>query len=758
MLASFRLGRGLSQDELARRSGMSVRAIRDLERNHVEHPRRTTVALLADALRLSSTDRETFENAAAGLARRAGEHASASRSADWVVPRQLPPDIADFTGRQLALEWLYARMRAHEEGSTAVMITAAVGKPGVGKTTLAVHAAHQLVSQFPDGQLYVNLRGAEAQALDPPEVLGRFLRALGVEGHSIPDDVDERADLYRSLMAHRRALVLLDNAADEAQVRPLLPGGGGNAVLITSRTRLTGLAGTEVIDLDVLPPEQAVELLGKIFGAHRVARELAAAQVIAALCGYLPLALRIAGAKLAAKPQWRLQRLAHRLGEQHRRLDELTAGDLEVRASVGLSYYGLGEMEQRAFRLLGLLEVPDFAAWMLAALLDIPAAEAEEVADHLADAQLLDPIGDDATGQLRYRLHDLVRLYARERLAAEDTLATRRAALERTLQTYFARAQEAVGQLRLRPPELPGTTAPAPPRDTRGRLAEAYQWLAIEHTGLAVSLDQAWREGLGGLGQALTRLLADFFEVYACRDEWEQTHEMALRAARRAGDRHAEASLLRGLGDLRRVQDRLTEAAELFTGSNAIFRELNDTGGEVDSLTGLARTYRRQNRLADAASCFEAALGLCRGLGDPDREAKAMLFFAKVRNQQGQFEDALGLLTSSREMFRAINSGGYVAYTELLIGIRYSERGEFDRAAEYLERALKFAQSLGDPRWEAYGWLNLAVVAQGRGVPDEARRDLERSLAMFQQAGDGQGTRLARQLLVDLGQASVRRA
>ena len=363
--------------------------------------------------------------------------------------------------------------------------------------------------------------------------------------------------------------------------------------------------------------------------------------MIAALCGYLPLALRIAGARLAAKPRWRLQRLAHRLAEQQRRLDELTAGDLEVRASVGLSYYGLGEREQRAFRLLGLLEVPDFAPWMLAALLDIPAPEAEEVADHLADAQLLDPIGDDATGQLRYRFHDLLRLYARERLAAEDTSATRRAALERTLQTYFERAQEAVSQLRLRPPELPGATAPAPPHDAQGGLAAAYQWLATEHTGLAVSLDQAWREGLGGLGQALTRLLADFFEVYACRDEWEQTHEMALRAARRAGDRHAEASLLRGLGDLRRFQDRLPEAATLFTGSNVIFRELGDTGGEVDSLTGLARTYRRQDRLAEAASCFEECLGLCRGLDDPDREAKAMLFFAKVRRQQGRLEDAL---------------------------------------------------------------------------------------------------------------------
>src|SRR5262249_11586472 len=430
--------------------------------------------------------------------------------------------------------------------------------------------------------------------------------------------------------------------------------------------------------------------------------------------------------------------------------------DLEVRASVGMSYDGLGETEQRAFRLLGLLEVPDFAPWMLAALLDISAPDAEEVADHLADAQLLDTIGEDATGQLRYRFHDLVRLYARERLLADETSATRRAALERTLQTYFERAWTAVRQLRLRPPELPGATAPTFPPDPQGELAASYQWLATEHTGLTVSLDQAWREGLGGIGQALTRLLADFFEVYACWDEWERTHDVALRAARRADDRHAEASLLRGLGDLRRFQDRLAEAVELFTNSNAIFRELRDVGGEVDSLTGLARTYRRQNLLADAASCFDAALGLCSGLSDPDREAKAMLFFAKVRNQQGQFDDALDLMTSSRELFRSVGSSGYVAYTDLMIGITYSERGEFDRAAEYLEQALAFAQSLGDPRWEAYALLNIAVAAHGRGSQDEARRDLSRSLALFQQAGDGQGTRLARQLLADVGQATVR--
>jgi NB-ARC domain len=300
----------------------------------------------------------------------------------------------------------------------------------------------------------VNLRGAEAQARAPAEVLGEFLRALGVEGQCLPRDVDSRAGLYRSLLADRRVLVVLDNAADEAQVRPLLPAGASNAVLVTSRTRLAGLTLSEVIDLGVLPPGQAVELLGKIVGTGRVAAEPEAAAQIAALCGYLPLALRIVGARLAAKPHWRIQRLADRLAAHHRRLDELTVGDLEVRASFALSHQGVGAVERRAFRLLGLLRVPDFAPWMLSALLDIPVPDAEEIAEHLADAQLLDAVGEDAAGQIRYRCHDLIRLIARERLAADETPAARRAALERTLQTYSTRAHTAVRQLPLRPPEL----------------------------------------------------------------------------------------------------------------------------------------------------------------------------------------------------------------------------------------------------------------------------------------------------------------
>jgi DNA-binding SARP family transcriptional activator/transcriptional regulator with XRE-family HTH domain len=741
LLADLRVDRGLSQEELAGRSGMSVRAISNLERGQVKRPRPTSIALLCEALALTDAERAAVEAA--------DRRVEAWSDPAQFAPRQLPPDTEDFTGRQFALQRLHARVRDRRHGSTAVVITAAVGKAGVGKTTLAVHAAHQLRRSFPDGQLYVNLRGVEAQALDPAEVLGGFLRALGVEGRSIPDDLDERARLYRSLLADRRTLVLLDNAADEAQVRPLLPAGAGNVVLITSRARLAGLALTEVIDLDVLPPEEAVELLGKIIGADRVAREPQTAETIAALCGYLPLALRIVGARLAAKPHWRLQRLADRLGAQHRRLDELATGDLEVRASVALSYQGLGELERRAFRLLGLLEVPDFAPWMLSALLEVPAAEAEDVAERLADAQLLDTVGEDAAGQLRYRFHDLLRLYARERLAAEDTPATRDAALERTLQTYFATAQEWVRGLRLRSPELPGL-APAVPHDVTAKLARSYQWLAAERKGLVVSLEQAWREGCQRPWSHITRLLADFFEVYACWDDWERTHQVALRAAQRAGDRHAEASLLCSLGDLRRFQNRLPESVAYFTDGRAIFSQLHDTQGEIDSLIGLARTYRRQGRLTAAAACFEECLGLCRRLGDRDREAKAMLFFAKVRRQQGQSADALALLTGCRDIFRSLGSPGYVGYTDLVLGILRYERGEYEQATDHLQQALAFAQTLGDPRWEAYVLLHLGMTAQAQGSHEQARQHLEQSLAMFERVGDRHGASRVRQVIASL--------
>src|SRR5262245_13412774 len=734
---------------------MSVRAIRDLERGQVDRPRRSSIAVLADALALTDAERAAVEQAVLDADGRGdGRPQASSLPAARTTPSQLPPDIGDFTGRDAVLASFCSRLRSRTRGSTAVMLMAVVGKAGVGKTTLAVHAAHRLRSQLPDAQLYVNLRGAEAQALDPGDVLSGFLRALGVESRSIPDDVEERAGLYRSLMADLRALVVLDNAADEAQVRPLLPAGARNVVIVTSRSRLACLPPAEVADLDVFSAEHALELLGKIVGADRLAREPVAAATILAMCGGLPLALRIVGARLAGRPHWRLQRLADRLNAEHRRLDELAAGDLEVRASVALSYRGLAAVERRAFRFLGLLDVPDFAPWMLSALLDVPALEAEDIAESLADAQLLDAVGEDAFGQIRYRFHDLLRLFARERLAVEDVPAARRAALERTLRTYFTTAQNSVRQLRLRPPDLDDQTVLAP-TDGAETLAGSYQWLAAEHTGLVLSLDQAWREGLGRLGEELARRLADFFEVHACWDEWERTYQVALRAARLARDRRAEASLLCGLGDLRRFQDRSAESIGYFTHSRDIFSELHDRSGEIDSLIGLARAYRRQGRLDESASSFEESIELCRRLRQPDREAKAMLFFAKVRRQQGRSRDALKLLEGCRDLFYSVGSDGYAAYSDLMIGILCHELGELGRAADHLERALGFAQTLGDPRWEAYAHLYLGMIARGRGSQQEARQRLEQALALFEKAGERQGIARTHRVIAALPESAT---
>ena len=250
-----------------------------------------------------------------------------------------------------------------------------------------------------------------------------------MDGAQIPRDVEERAALYRSRMADRRVLVLLDNAASEAQVRPLLPGTAGCAVLVTSRARPTGLDGARLVDLDILEPDQAVELLARITGPARVTAEPVAAEQIVRLCGYLPLAVRIAGARLAARPHWPLARLAAYLADEYRRLDELQLGDLEVRASLTLSYEGLDALARQAFRRLGLLEAPDFAPWVTAALLDTTLDQADDIVERLVDAQLLDIAGDDDTGRHRHRFHDLVRAFAREKAESEEQQSERVAAL-----------------------------------------------------------------------------------------------------------------------------------------------------------------------------------------------------------------------------------------------------------------------------------------------------------------------------------------
>jgi DNA-binding SARP family transcriptional activator len=348
-------------------------------------------------------------------------------------PCHLPADVADFTGRQEALAALTGLLGREPDGHAPAMAVAAIaGMAGVGKTALAVRAAHRLRPRFPDGQLHVHLGGAGRQARPPAEVLASLLQALGEDPAAVPDGTEERAWRYRALLADRRVLVVLDDAAAEAQVRLLLPGGAGCAALVTSRATLAGLEAAHQLTLDVLDPDEAVGLLAKVAGPGRVAAEPVAAEAIARRCGYLPLAVRVAGAKLTARPHWRLARLAERLGDETRRLDELRAGDLEVRASLEASLRGQDAATCRAFRLLGLLPAGDFTATAVGALLDLPVADAEELLERLVEVHLLEVAGLEAAGRTRYRLHDLLRGFARERLLAETTEADRRLLLDRS--------------------------------------------------------------------------------------------------------------------------------------------------------------------------------------------------------------------------------------------------------------------------------------------------------------------------------------
>ena len=333
-----------------------------------------------------------------------------------VVPRQLPADVATFTGREGELARLIGALEA--EDRPAPVVCALQGAGGIGKSALAVHAAHRLAGRFPDGQLYVDLHGATdgLSPLAPLEVLGRFLRGLGMEPAAVPTDVEEASAAFRSRVAGRRLLVVLDNARDAAQVRPLLPATPGCAVLVTSRRLLASLDGASHLHLDILPAVDAVELLGRLAGRERVAGEPGPAAEVARWCGWLPLALRISGARLAARPGWPVRALAERLADEQRRLDELDLPDVGVRASFAVSHHELvastdplDRAAAGAFGLLGVLDGADVGVPVVARLLDQPADESERVLERLVDAQLL-----ETPSPGRYRLHDLLRLYARE--------------------------------------------------------------------------------------------------------------------------------------------------------------------------------------------------------------------------------------------------------------------------------------------------------------------------------------------------------
>ncbi|MGM1057882.1 BTAD domain-containing putative transcriptional regulator [Saccharothrix sp. Mg75] len=674
------------------------------------------------------------------------------------TPSQLPFDIADFTGRVAEQDRLVARLTTR---NGAVRVCAISGPPGAGKSTLAAHVAHAVRDHFADGQLYANLRGVQGVPADPGEVLAGFLRALGVADAAIPADPEERARLYRTLLADRHVLVVLDDARDERQIRPLLPGGPTCAVLVSSRERLGALSGASQLRLRVLSDDEAVELLDRVVGDDRAHAEPDAAAQIVRLCGHLPLALRIAGARLAARPQWRLARLAERLGVQRRVLKELTLGDLEVRGSLALSYDGLAERERAALRRLGLLDVPSFGGWLVAPLLDCGPDEAEEVVERLVDSQLLDLAGGDDDGPaLRYRMHDLTRAFARERGEAEESPEQVRAVCTRAAGALLSLVELAGS--RMPHASFDGTPAPLDrrwfhPGEVDELLADPEAWFDAEQAGLVGVVDRVSELDLTDVATRLAAALCSSrFSVRNLFGQWWRTHSAALEAARRAGDRAGEARLLSGLGWLRYEQDRFDEAAAYHEQALEAHRAGGDALGEAATRLALSTVLREHGELAEAAELLNEALPVLRSLGERQLEAQALHGLGRVLTEQGELDRALESCERTLELYREVGDRRGEAIALRSVGIVHRAAGRWEAAAERCAESVRMLRPLEDRLMSAYAVQALAKVRIRQGRGDAVRSELLECLATCNEMQDGFGQALVLRTLGELELAADR--
>ncbi|GAA5071932.1 BTAD domain-containing putative transcriptional regulator [Thermocatellispora tengchongensis] len=676
------------------------------------------------------------------------------------VPSMLPTDIADFTGREREIEeirrWLAEA--AGDPDRLAVPVIVVVGKPGIGKTTIAVHAAHTVADRYPDGRLFADLHGGAPRPVSPMHVLERFLRALGVPGAAVPDGLEERAEMYRSLLADRRMLVVLDDAGSESQVLPLLPGNALSAVLVTSRSRLAGLAGPMHVEVDVFDSAQSVELLSRIAGADRVRSDEGSATTLAQLCGQLPLALRIAGARLSARPHWSIEQLVGRLEDETRRLDELKHGDMGIRASIAMTYESAGEEARRLFRRLALLDSRTFSGWVGAALLDLPPAEAQDLLDDLADAQLVEPTGTGHGVRSQYRFHDLIRVYARERLAAEESAAERSAALERVLGTLLHLAEEAHRReyggdyVRVHGPARRRTL---PPALVDKLIEDPLAWYERERPNLVAGIRQAAQAGFTELCWDLAISAVTLFESRIYLDDWRETHEIALRATRQAGDLRGQAAMLHSIGTLYITEKRFDDARRDFDEALTLFGKVGDDQGRALVLRNIAFLDRMGGRFEEAAEHYERALEIFRATGDHVAAAYVLHGLAQLRLELDDPEGAGRLLEEALRLSRHGGSRRVEAQVLHRMGEMHLQAGDFPRAAEVFRRTLEVVRGAGDPTGEAYALHGLGVARLRRGELEAAESALQEALTLAGSVGE----RLAEgRALLGLGELALARA
>ncbi|MGW7368246.1 tetratricopeptide repeat protein [Streptomyces sp. NPDC054841] len=616
-------------------------------------------------------------------------------------PAELPAPITDFAGRTHDIGTL---LRLVHEGHRAIAVT---GAPGLGKSTLTVRLAHELRPLYPDGQLYAALGAGRGEPAAPAAVLARLLAALGAPEEEQSGEPDALAARLRSRTARRRVLLVLDDAADAAQVRPLLPGGEYCLALITSRNALLDLPEAATVPLGALTEREALALLAAVAGADRTAAEPASARMVVHACGLLPLAVRIAAARLRSRPAWPVSELAGRLADERGRLDELRVGDLAVRASFEAGYDALSDEDRQLFRSLGAYPGSRLTARVAAAAADRSSPAARAGLERLADAQLVQPVGPD-----RYRLHDLIRLFAAERLERDTAPADRRAALERILTAYTEDAER----------------------------HGSHAWGGAEQATISLLVRAAVREGLHRSGYRLA--------MAADRWLWDQPSQLPrlamwatiLDVARRAGEQAWAAYALRGLGAAYLHEGRLGQAVDHLRMSVAVQQRSATRAEQIKTRRLLGDALGRAGRYDEALREFRTAVDGYREMGHEMGEAEVLSSLGALHLRRRRPDEAIDCLeTAVVALARRSGSPAYLADAERHLGAAYVQVGNFVPAERYLGSALAIYRRNDRPVGEGWTLCELGHLEECRGAYGPGAEHHRAALAVFARIGYGMG-------------------
>jgi tetratricopeptide (TPR) repeat protein/DNA-binding XRE family transcriptional regulator len=730
LLRQLRGEAGLTQEELAEAAGLSPRSVSDLERGIHRTAHKDTAVLLADGLGLAGPARALFVAAARGRSPGAGVLAArqdAAGASAVAATRGLPRDIAAFTGRQAELARLMGTLAAVAAAGGIVDICAIDGMAGIGKTTFAVHAAHQLTGAFPDGQFFLPLHAHTRgqRPVDPADALASLLLTAGVPAPQVPPGPEARAGRWRDFAAGRKILLVLDDAAGHEQVRPLLPGTAGSLVLVTSRRRLAALDDAAVITLDPLPPAEAVTQLARLAARAGIGATDPAVAELARLGGYLPLAIGMLASQLRHHPAWTAAGLAAELAGARDRLAVMRAENLSVAAAFDLSYQDLTEDLRRLFRRLGLIPGPGFDAYATAALGATSLDTARRHLDELYDQHL---ITEPAPG--RYQLHDLLREHARA-LAVDDSVESD-AAVGR-LRGYYLHTAVAAGQVivtwtaRGRP--APGSRpVDAPDLSTPQR---ATAWLETERSNLHAAAEHAAACAVPRYTTAIAAAISGFLLAHGHWDQSAALHRTALAAARQAGDRPGQADALTQLGNLHSLTGDYPAAADSLTRAGALYRDLGDHLGEAYALTQLGDLHSLTGDYPAAAASHRQALTLVRRLGDRPAQADVLCNLGLVQQLTGDYPAAAASLYQALALCRDIGNPFGEANALNCLGVVQEETGDYPAAAASHQRALELFRDLSDLLGQAHALNDLGVVQQQTGNYPVAGTSHQQALALF---------------------------